>query len=75
MTASPDVEAATALKVKGNAAFTAHDWPTAIDFYTQAIEKNDKDASFFANRAQVSVAQPPGARDQEAKSLGRRTSS
>ena len=74
MTASPDVEAATALKVKGNAAFTAHDWPTAIAFYTQAIEKNDKDASFFANRAQVSVAQP-GARDQEAKSLGRRISS
>ena len=57
MTASLDVEAATALKVKGNAAFSAHDWPTAIDFYTQAIEKNDRDASFFANRAQVSIVQ------------------
>jgi hypothetical protein len=46
-------EEATALKQKGNAAFASHDWPTAVDFYTQAIEKNDKDPSFFCNRAQV----------------------
>ena len=51
--ASADVEAATALKVKGNKAFSAHDWLGAVDFYTQAIEKYDKDASFFSNRAQV----------------------
>lgn len=46
-------EKATALKQKGNKAFAAHDWPTAIDFYTQAIEANDKDPSFYCNRAQV----------------------
>lgn len=46
-------EAAVALKQKGNKAFAQHDWPTAIDFYTQAIDKHDKDPSFFCNRAQV----------------------
>lgn len=50
---SPVPEAATALKQQGNKAFAQHDWPTAIDFYTQAIEKYDKDPSFFCNRAQV----------------------
>ena len=53
MSSSSAVEAATALKVKGNKAFAEHDWPSAIDFYTQAIEKYDKDASFYSNRAQV----------------------
>lgn len=47
-------EAAKALKLRGNKAFTEHDWPSAIDFYTQAIEKDDKDPSFYCNRAQVS---------------------
>ena len=51
--ASPDLEAATALKVQGNKAFGQHDWPTAIDFYTQAIDKYDREPSFFSNRAQV----------------------
>lgn len=46
-------EAATALKQKGNKAFAAHDWPTAVDFYTQAIEANGQDPSFYCNRAQV----------------------
>lgn len=50
---SPDIDAATALKVKGNKAFAQHDWLAAIDFYTQAIEKNDQDPSFYCNRAQV----------------------
>jgi serine/threonine-protein phosphatase 5 len=53
--ASADVEAATALKVKGNKAFAEHDWPRAVDFYTQAIEKYDKDPSFWCNRAQVGL--------------------
>jgi serine/threonine-protein phosphatase 5 len=53
--ATADVEAATALKLKGNKAFAEHDWPRAIDWYTQAIEKNDKDASFFCNRAQAGL--------------------
>jgi serine/threonine-protein phosphatase 5 len=51
--ASQDVEEATALKVQGNKAFAQHEWPTAVDFYTQAIEKYDKEPSFFSNRAQV----------------------
>ena len=53
MTSISDAEAATALKNEGNKAFSKHDWPSAIDFYTQAIEKNDKEPSFFTNRAQV----------------------
>lgn len=46
-------EAATALKVKGNTAFAKRDWPTAIDYYNQAIDQYDKEPSFFSNRAQV----------------------
>jgi len=53
MTSTSDAEAATALKNLGNKAFAEHDWPTAVDYYTQAIEKNDKEPSFFCNRAQV----------------------
>lgn len=44
---------AVELKNKGNAAFKNNDWPTAIDFYTKAIEKNGKEPSFYSNRAQV----------------------
>jgi serine/threonine-protein phosphatase 5 len=61
--ASAEVEAATALKVKGNKAFAEHNWPGAIDFYTQAIEKYDKDPSFWCNRAQVGLRRR-WARDQ-----------
>ena len=46
---------AVELKVKGNKAFAAHDWPKAIEFYTQAIDKYDQDASFFCNRAQANI--------------------
>lgn len=53
---SPEAEAATALKLQGNKAFAQHDWHTAVDFYTKAIEKYDKDPSFFCNRAQVRAA-------------------
>ncbi|KAI9374934.1 hypothetical protein BJX61DRAFT_532015 [Aspergillus egyptiacus] len=53
--ASPDIEAANALKVQGNKAFVSHEWPAAIDFYTQAIEKYDKEPSFFSNRAQAHI--------------------
>jgi len=55
MASTADRAAATALKVKGNKAFTEHDWPTAIDFYTKAIEKNDADPSFYCNRAQANI--------------------
>lgn len=47
-------ERAVALKNEGNKAFAAHDWPKAIDLYTQAIELDDKQPTFYANRAQVS---------------------
>ncbi|KAI4165752.1 MAG: hypothetical protein LQ342_000695 [Letrouitia transgressa] len=46
---------ALALKQKGNKAFAEHDWPKAVDFYTQAIEAHDKDPSFFCNRAQANI--------------------
>ena len=46
-------EDAVALKEKGNKAFKEHDWPMAIELYTKAIELNDRDVSFFTNRAQV----------------------
>lgn len=47
------MEEATALKNKGNDAFKNKAWPQAIDFYSQAIEKYDKEPSFYTNRAQV----------------------
>ncbi|KAB8237636.1 protein serine/threonine phosphatase PPT1 [Aspergillus alliaceus] len=53
--ASSDLEAATALKVQGNKAFAQHEWPAAVDFYTQAIAKYDREPSFFSNRAQAHI--------------------
>ena len=47
------LEEAQALKAKGNKAFAEHDWPAAVDFYTQAIDKYDQEPSFYSNRAQV----------------------
>lgn len=51
--ANADIEAATALKLQGNKAFSKHDWPEALECYTKAIEKYDQDPSFWCNRAQV----------------------
>jgi serine/threonine-protein phosphatase 5 len=48
-------EEAIALKNKGNDAFKAHDWPTALEYYTKAIETYDQEPSFYTNRAQVRV--------------------
>jgi serine/threonine-protein phosphatase 5 len=54
--ASPaDKAAASALKAKGNQAFAAHDWPSAVDYYTKAIEKYDAEPSFYCNRAQANI--------------------
>ncbi|KAK4156490.1 serine/threonine protein phosphatase [Chaetomidium leptoderma] len=50
--ATPEAKA-TDLKNQGNKAFAAHDWPKAIDFYTKAIELNDKEPAFWSNRAQA----------------------
>lgn len=44
---------AVELKNQGNKAFAAHDWPTAIDFYTKAIELDESQPTYFSNRAQV----------------------
>ena len=55
MVSAEDKEAATTFKLQGNKAFTEHDWPKAIDLYTQAIEKNDTDPSFYCNRAQTQI--------------------
>lgn len=52
-----DKAKAVALKNKGNDAFKKHDWPTAIDFYTQAIKIDDTEPTYFANRAQVRIPQ------------------
>lgn len=46
---------AIALKDKGNKAFKDHDWPSAIDFYSKAIEKYDTDPAFYSNRAQANI--------------------
>ena len=54
-TSAADKAAATALKAKGNQAFASHDWPSAIDYYTKAIEKYDADPSFYCNRAQANI--------------------
>ncbi|KAF3000898.1 Palmitoyl-protein thioesterase 1 [Curvularia kusanoi] len=48
-------EEAIELKNKGNAAFKAHDWPTALEFYTKAIETYDQEPSFYTNRAQANL--------------------
>lgn len=53
MASSTEAEA-TALKNEGNRAFALHDWLTAISFYSKAIALNDKEPTFYANRAQAS---------------------
>ncbi len=41
------------LKNQGNKAFAGGDFLAAIKFYSQAIDLNDKEPTFFTNRAQV----------------------
>ena len=48
-------EDAVALKNKGNEAFKAKDWPAAIEWYDKAIQANDKEPSFYTNRAQAHI--------------------
>ncbi|KAL2146924.1 hypothetical protein VTI28DRAFT_1651 [Corynascus sepedonium] len=64
-TAAPTEEQkkqAEALKSKGNAAMAQKDYPTAIDFYTQALALHPGNAIFLSNRAAAYSA----ARDHEA---------
>lgn len=67
---SADLEAATALKVRGNKAFAEHEWPTAIELYTQAIAKYDREPSFFSNRAQVGLRLSPGVESERVGTFG-----
>jgi small glutamine-rich tetratricopeptide repeat-containing protein alpha len=53
---------AETLKSKGNAAMAQKDYPTAIDFYTQALALHPGNAIFLSNRAAAYSA----ARDHEA---------
>ncbi|TVY46517.1 Serine/threonine-protein phosphatase T [Lachnellula cervina] len=48
-------EEAVAFKNEGNKAFAAHDWPTAIDFYTKAINIDSKQPAYYSNRAQAYI--------------------
>jgi tetratricopeptide (TPR) repeat protein len=54
---STEVAAAVALKDQGNKAFAAHDWPSAIEFYTKAIEKDPNQPTYYSNRAQVCLVE------------------
>ncbi|CAL3965952.1 hypothetical protein PZA11_002764 [Diplocarpon coronariae] len=51
---SPE-EQAVAFKNDGNKAFAAHDWPTAIDLYTKAIDLDGNQPTYFSNRAQANI--------------------
>lgn len=65
MAVSEDDKAkAVALKNQGNDAFKKHDWPTAIDFYTQAIDIDDTEPTYFANRAQVRIPREDSTRSR-----------
>ena len=56
-----DKKAAESLKSKGNGAMANKDYPTAIDFYTQALALNPGNAIYLSNRAAAHSA----ARDHE----------
>lgn len=71
--ATPEEEA-VGLKNEGNKAFANHDWITAIDFYTKAIEIDPKVPAYYSNRAQVIACSTPFLCARVTK-LCRRTSS
>ncbi|KAK8136881.1 serine threonine-protein phosphatase 5 [Apiospora sp. TS-2023a] len=49
------LDKAVAFKNDGNKAFSAHDWPKAINLYSKAIELNNKEPTFYTNRAQANI--------------------
>lgn len=48
---------ADALKAEGNKAFSAKDYPTAIEKFTQAIELEPSNHILYSNRSAVYAAQ------------------
>ncbi|KAI9898238.1 hypothetical protein N3K66_006598 [Trichothecium roseum] len=48
-------KSAVDLKNEGNKAFVSGDYPSAVQLYSQAIEANDKEPTFFTNRAQAYI--------------------
>ncbi|KAL8540560.1 hypothetical protein ACS0TY_001988 [Phlomoides rotata] len=46
-----NMDAAELLKEKGNAAYKGKQWNKAISYYTEAINLNETNATFFCNRA------------------------
>ncbi|KAL5705232.1 amidase [Ranunculus cassubicifolius] len=46
-----DMDTSELLKEKGNAAFKGKQWKKAVNYYSEAIKLNSKNATFFANRA------------------------
>lgn len=49
-------EAAEAAKEKGNAAFKKKDFRAAVDFYSEAIQCDEKNATYYNNRAAAYLA-------------------
>lgn len=52
-------EQAAVFKTEGNTAFAAHDWNKAIELYSKAIDLNDKEPTYWANRAAVGTPRRP----------------
>ncbi|CAK7264143.1 Palmitoyl-protein thioesterase 1 [Sporothrix epigloea] len=48
-----DKEKALTAKNEGNKAFLEHNWPAAIGLYTQAIDLDGSEPTYYANRAQA----------------------
>lgn len=46
-----DVYASELLKEKGNSAYKRRQWNKAIEFYSEAIQLNDTNATYYCNRA------------------------
>ncbi|KAL2342098.1 hypothetical protein Fmac_010038 [Flemingia macrophylla] len=49
--ANGSMETSELLKEKGNAAFKGRLWNKAVDYYTEAINLNDTNATYYSNRA------------------------
>eukprot|EP01018_Ginkgo_biloba_P007867 Gb_16992 [translate_table: standard] len=50
-TVDDQIEAAEISKEKGNAAYKAKQWHKAVNFYSEAIVLNGKNATYYSNRA------------------------